>query len=381
MEFSDGDDYPGSPYRQLIRMREVMDDNGDADKLIWTTEYGVPTSVVSYDEQADFIRDFLETWSSLDGVGPMFIYTTRDRETGTTDDQDNFGIFETDWTRKEAADVIEDWIEEHPGTATPTDPTFIECIEEAIAAVGQVIHSVIHAGIEVSKFLLNAVVSVVDWAISAVVSGIKFVATAIVDGVKWVVDTVHDVMDALCGTEEAPQPAAVTPLVAAQKSVPASDVPVAALTPADAAAPAAVQTSQDAPAPVADDAAPSTLLPEPAIEAAQPAEETPEQTLAPAPEPMPVGDAAAVESPSAAADDAAPTSNADPGTGNAVEKPKARKGGKHGEGPTGKPVDKPGDRKATHPGRLRAHVATTARPATDGAPDAGTTASDTESSE
>ena len=116
MEFSDGDDFPQSPYLQALALRQVMDLNGDADKLIWTTEYGLPTSVVSESKQADFIRDFLNTWSTLTGVGPMFFYTTRDRDTGSSNSQDTFGLFETDWGPKKAAAVVKAWIAAHPGT-------------------------------------------------------------------------------------------------------------------------------------------------------------------------------------------------------------------------------------------------------------------------
>jgi hypothetical protein len=40
------------------------------------------------------------------GAGPAFVYTTRDRNTGSGNPQDNYGVYRTDWTPKPAADVI-----------------------------------------------------------------------------------------------------------------------------------------------------------------------------------------------------------------------------------------------------------------------------------
>ncbi|KDE98907.1 hypothetical protein Y900_008075 [Mycolicibacterium aromaticivorans JS19b1 = JCM 16368] len=58
--------------------------NGDADRTLWATEYGLPTSVVA--------------WQQVTGSGPMFICTTRDTATGAFDDEANVGIFTTNWT-------------------------------------------------------------------------------------------------------------------------------------------------------------------------------------------------------------------------------------------------------------------------------------------
>ena len=50
----------------------------------------------------------------------MFIYTTRDTNTGSFDDEANFGLFETDWTKKAAADTVANLITDlADGTAEP----------------------------------------------------------------------------------------------------------------------------------------------------------------------------------------------------------------------------------------------------------------------
>jgi polysaccharide biosynthesis protein PslG len=105
---------PSSAVNQLEQMRALMVANGDADKLIWASEYGEPTSIVDEGTQAAFIQDFLNTWSGFDYTGPSFIYTTRDRDTQSTQADDTYGVLRDDWTWKPAAFVIENWTEEHP---------------------------------------------------------------------------------------------------------------------------------------------------------------------------------------------------------------------------------------------------------------------------
>ena len=87
-------------------IRQQMIDNGDGGKQIWATEYGDSTTEVDEATQADRIRDFIVSWRTLPAAGPAFIYTTRDRNTGSSDSQDNYGVYRTDWTPKPAADVI-----------------------------------------------------------------------------------------------------------------------------------------------------------------------------------------------------------------------------------------------------------------------------------
>lgn len=124
-KFGDGVGNPISAEGQLEAMRQLMNENGDAAKLIWTSEYGLPTSYVSEAQQADFIDDFMDTWSTLDGVGPMFIYSLVDQNSSSTEVEDTWGLFRDDWTPKQAAAVVRNWIAEHGGQipdAQPADP-------------------------------------------------------------------------------------------------------------------------------------------------------------------------------------------------------------------------------------------------------------------
>lgn len=119
--FGSGTPYgPMAPINQLATIHQEMVAAGDGSKQIWASEYGEPTSVVDNATQASFISNFMNSWSSFNYTGPMFIYTTRDRNTGSTSDQDTLGVFRTDWTPKPAANVIAQWTATHP--QTPIDP-------------------------------------------------------------------------------------------------------------------------------------------------------------------------------------------------------------------------------------------------------------------
>lgn len=107
--FSAGAPYPNTPYRQLLSLRQLMTDAGDGEKKIWTTEYGVPTSSVSGATQAAWITDFATTWSTMDGVGPMFIYSLVDRPNETP-----WGVFDRNWVAKPAVEAIRTWISAQP---------------------------------------------------------------------------------------------------------------------------------------------------------------------------------------------------------------------------------------------------------------------------
>ena len=96
-----------SPLLQAQGMHQVMADNGDGGKKIWATEYGEPTSSVDEATQADYIRDFVTKWRTLSFAGPVFIYTTRDRNTGSSADADTLGVYRSDWTPKPAQQAVQ----------------------------------------------------------------------------------------------------------------------------------------------------------------------------------------------------------------------------------------------------------------------------------
>jgi hypothetical protein len=106
LKFNDGMPLANSPLNQLLGMRQAMVTNGDSAKKIWGTEYGEPTAKVSEADQAAYIKDILLKWQELPYTGPILVYTTKDRATGSTDAQDTFGVYRSDWTAKPAQQVM-----------------------------------------------------------------------------------------------------------------------------------------------------------------------------------------------------------------------------------------------------------------------------------
>ena len=106
LKFSGGVGKANSPLQQLMDVRKVMIANGDDNKRIWATEYGQPASSGGEAKENEYIADILLKWQELPYAGPMFIYTTRDRKTGSASSQDTLGIYRTDWTPKTAAQTV-----------------------------------------------------------------------------------------------------------------------------------------------------------------------------------------------------------------------------------------------------------------------------------
>lgn len=120
LKFSDGMSVDGSPLQQLMAMRQTMVANGDGDKKIWSTEYGEPTSQGGDAQQDAFISDIVTKWRELPYTGPMYVYTTRDRRSGSLGTEDTFGVIRTDWTPKPALATVRS----AAGGALPSAPEF-----------------------------------------------------------------------------------------------------------------------------------------------------------------------------------------------------------------------------------------------------------------
>lgn len=110
LKFSAGAGVPNSPLSQTDGIHQAMAANGDGGKKIWATEYGEPNSAVDEATQADYIRDFLAKWRTLPYAGPSYIYTTRDRATGSANPEESIGVYRTDWTPKPAQAVVKSMV-------------------------------------------------------------------------------------------------------------------------------------------------------------------------------------------------------------------------------------------------------------------------------
>lgn len=173
--FSQGTD-PDSPIEQVADIRALMIANGDGTRQVWATEYGLPTSSVSEAQQAAYIRDFVASWQNVDGAGPMFIYTTRDTDTGSFDDEANFGLFETDWTKKAAADTVANLITDlADGTADPFDVTPYLPSQPFLQAVTVFVRQVINQLLAVPRYVLQVFNSLAVGVVALVTDFVKSV--------------------------------------------------------------------------------------------------------------------------------------------------------------------------------------------------------------
>ncbi|WP_082135790.1 cellulase family glycosylhydrolase [Mycobacterium sp. EPa45] len=175
--FSKGTE-PGEPIQQVAAISALMATNGDAALKLWATEYGLPTSAVSQTQQAAYIHDFVVAWQQVSGAGPMFVYTTRDSATGAFDDEANFGIFNTDWTPKLAADTIRALIVDlADGTADPFDVTPYMPANPFLQAVTVFIRQLINQALVVPKFVVQLISSAID-AVVKTIAGALGIPTA-----------------------------------------------------------------------------------------------------------------------------------------------------------------------------------------------------------
>lgn len=185
-----------SPLRQLKEMRALMEQYGDGAKDIWATEYGLPTvsggaaiNDIDQQKQADFIADFLNSWGEQAGTGPIFIYSTRDINTGDGNQGNNFGIWETNWTPKLAVQVIQDFIAEHTSSGNP----IIDAIKNFIIKSAEIIRSVIQGLVNVAVGIAKAIAAGIVWFINAIVNVTQKVVNAIATVTAKVIDAVVNV--------------------------------------------------------------------------------------------------------------------------------------------------------------------------------------------
>jgi polysaccharide biosynthesis protein PslG len=93
------DDSGARSWSRMLHARQVMVDNGDADKQIWVTEYGAPTGgpgSVSQQQQAAIMYDAYRLWATYSWAGPLCWFDYRDKGTDTSDHGNFFGLYAKD---------------------------------------------------------------------------------------------------------------------------------------------------------------------------------------------------------------------------------------------------------------------------------------------
>ncbi|ODQ89075.1 hypothetical protein BHQ18_15845 [Mycolicibacterium flavescens] len=177
-----------SPLEQVLAIRQMMIDNGDADLRIWATEYGLPTfgvNGVTEEQQQRYIQDFLTAWAELedeDGTkftGPAFLYTLRDAYiSGELTEATSLGLFKYDlltgeWVAKEAAKWLKDFLAD---PTNPTDPPPTNGgpgnLGEAIAQALQAFINQIQATVALLQQQVEGLINSVNAALTAVVQAI-----------------------------------------------------------------------------------------------------------------------------------------------------------------------------------------------------------------
>lgn len=208
LDFSSGSTQPGSPLQQLQQLMSIMAQNGDGDLKIWATEYGEPTTPQhSEQEQYDFIQDFLNTWPSIAGTGPMFIFTLRDPDSGSSNQQDNLGVYYTDWDAKQAVQAIIDYLDSISGPTEPipADHPIIAAIKSAVqwlgaaartavrslaATAADIADEVIDVTEKVARVTAQVVSAVADTAVAAIKGAVQFAAAVVTRIAQATVDAI-----------------------------------------------------------------------------------------------------------------------------------------------------------------------------------------------
>ena len=98
--------YDNSPMRQMVEMHSIMRRYGDDEKKIWITEYGAPTTILTPQQQSDLIMKTLLQWTEVSYAGAFYIYTVRDANSSSNDDEDRFGVVNTDYSGKSALATV-----------------------------------------------------------------------------------------------------------------------------------------------------------------------------------------------------------------------------------------------------------------------------------
>ena len=98
---------------QLGQLRDVMVANGDGDKPIWLTEYGlsaVPADGVTDEIQGAWLTQSFDALWPVDYVPVVVWYNFREKGTDPNDREQNYGLIGNDWTIKPAYEAYKSYI-------------------------------------------------------------------------------------------------------------------------------------------------------------------------------------------------------------------------------------------------------------------------------
>jgi polysaccharide biosynthesis protein PslG len=269
--------------KQLQQILAIVTENGDQDLKVWATEYGEPTTPQhSEQQQFDFIQDFLATWPTIAGTGPMFLYTLVDTDSGSSNKQDNLGVYYSDLTAKQAVQAIIDYINAIPGPNEPTSPTnpLIAAIKAAVQWVGAATRTVIrtaaNAVVNVADVIGNVVKSVARATASVISGGVRLAGAVVTGIVQAVANAVRGFAGAVKGAVDGVAGAASNARVAAADTPTAAQGPVALRVASAHSAPARATTVDEVTAPEPEAGTPPARNSGPAVVSARTARQADE---------------------------------------------------------------------------------------------------------
>ena len=104
--FSEGANIRNTALNQLLSLRDLMVQYGDAGKAIWASEVGQPSTGGAEAAQAGLLSNFLTTWRDYSWTGPAFVHTVMDKDSSSMVSENNFGMFYDDGRPKAASYLI-----------------------------------------------------------------------------------------------------------------------------------------------------------------------------------------------------------------------------------------------------------------------------------
>jgi polysaccharide biosynthesis protein PslG len=155
----------GGALNVLVKLRQLMVSKGDS-KLIWATEYGMPTGpgLLTEAQQAEYIRNFLSKWRTYTYLGPAYIYTTRD----STLNAATFGVWRSNWIPKPAVAVILSFTGGPIQTLQSLAMAMMAGSETSPPALPRLLSAAIDGGMKSAQTVVGAGAALTSWALGAV---------------------------------------------------------------------------------------------------------------------------------------------------------------------------------------------------------------------
>jgi fibronectin type 3 domain-containing protein len=131
-----------NPFYHLQAIHQIMVAQGDGNKLIYSTEYGAPTSTGMVDQatQADYVRQTYTAAAQFPWLGPITYFNWRDLGTDPSAIGDNHGLVKIDFTAKQALAAFTQMMHTPVITNPDTTPATVTGLTAFPSATGMTVH-------------------------------------------------------------------------------------------------------------------------------------------------------------------------------------------------------------------------------------------------